>query len=81
MVVTKKKYIRMKNFILLCILSVSCLYAAAIDRNEAIRIADNFMFSNRQNILSGSLHPEAWFGCLLMQSASVCPSNSEYMDE
>lgn len=51
------------------------------DRNEAIRIADNFMFSNRQNILSGSLHPEAWFGCLLMQSASVCPSNSEYMDE
>lgn len=27
------------------------------------------------------LHPEAWYGCLLMQSASVCPSNPEYMDE
>lgn len=46
----------MKHFIVISILLASCLYAAAIDRNEAIRIADNFMFSNRQNILSGCEH-------------------------
>ena len=51
-----KIYIRMKYFIILCILSVSCLYATAIDRKEAIRIADQFMFSNRQNILSECEH-------------------------
>ena len=51
-----KIYIRMQHFIILCILSVSCLYATAIDRKEAIRIADQFMFSNRQNILSECEH-------------------------
>ena len=28
-----------------------------------------------------TLYPEAWYACSLMQSASVCPSNPEYMDK
>lgn len=46
----------MKHFILLSVLLVSSFYAVAVDRNEAIRIADNFMFSSRQNILSDCEH-------------------------
>lgn len=42
----------MKHTILFCLLSLSCLYASAMDRKEAIRIADEFMFSGRQHILS-----------------------------
>lgn len=42
----------MKHAILFCLLSLSCLYASAIDREEAIRIADQFMFSDRQDIPS-----------------------------
>lgn len=46
----------MKHFIVLSILLASSFYATAINRDEAIRIADDFMFSSRQNILSECEH-------------------------
>lgn len=45
-----------KHFIVFTILLANSLYIVAIDRNEAIRIADDFMFSSRQNILSECEH-------------------------